>query len=428
MKKLLVVLMVLAFVAPAMADDTLDASGSMRVEAYSISNNGFGDDDSQDLDYWDQRFRMQLRFTPADGVSATVRTDITENAWGRLQGSDTSFDGFRPGLAVSPTGTTTAGGANGILMIDRAYLSIDKGMVNINAGLNTFNLGNGHAYNNQGQGIQVTVKTPLVIRLGYTKESENGSNSDKEDANKDIDTMFADLGFKNDMMAVNVFYGAVTDGRSGDNPEPNVIGAIYKGAIGPVNLMAELDVFGGKAGPGVDYTGTQFIADASMKLSDALTLGSHVIYAAGNKDDDKQTITAVVDFADVVYQDAVLPQNGPGSLQPLGSSDLFDVTNADSTAASGQGAMGIAPYVKFQVMDDLMLAAHVAYLAKAEDAADPTIEIDSAFYYGIGASWALAPSAKLDFGYTAASLSEGSDFVGDLETYSAFGAILSVSF
>jgi hypothetical protein len=63
MKKLLVVLMVLAFVAPAMADDTLDASGSMRVEAYSISNNGFGDDDSQDLDYWDQRFRMQLRFT-----------------------------------------------------------------------------------------------------------------------------------------------------------------------------------------------------------------------------------------------------------------------------------------------------------------------------------------------------------------------------
>jgi hypothetical protein len=139
-----------------------------------------------------------------------------------------------------------------------------------------------------------------------------------------------------------------------------------------------------------------------MKLSDALTLGSHVIYAAGNKDDDKQTITAVVDFADVVYQDAVLPQNGPGSLQPLGSSDLFDVTNADSTAASGQGAMGIAPYVKFQVMDDLMLAAHVAYLAKAEDAADPTIEIDSAFYYGIGASWALAPSAKLDFGYTAA--------------------------
>jgi hypothetical protein len=89
MKKLLVVLMVLAFVAPAMADDTLDASGSMRVEAYSISNNGFGDDDSQDLDYWDQRFRMQLRFTPADGVSATVRTDITEDTWGKLQGSTT---------------------------------------------------------------------------------------------------------------------------------------------------------------------------------------------------------------------------------------------------------------------------------------------------------------------------------------------------
>jgi hypothetical protein len=101
MKKLLVVLMVLAFVAPAMADDTLDASGSMRVEAYSISNNGFGDDDSQDLDYWDQRFRMQLRFTPADGVSATVRTDITEDTWGKLQGN-TSGDGFRPGLAVTP--------------------------------------------------------------------------------------------------------------------------------------------------------------------------------------------------------------------------------------------------------------------------------------------------------------------------------------
>lgn len=422
MKKLLVVLMVLAFVAPAMADDTLDASGSMRVEAYSISNGDFSDNDSADLEYWDQRFRMQLRFTPADGVSATVRTDITEDSWGKLQGSS-SGDGFRPGLSGA-----SANGANGILMIDRAYLSIDKGMVNINAGLNTFNLGNGHAYNNQGQGIQVTIKTPLIIRLGYTKEWEGGSNSDKADADKDIDTYFADLGFKNDMMGINVFYGAVKNDRAGDQPEPNVIGAIFKGAIGPVNLMAELDVFGGKAGTNVDYTGTQFIADASMKLSDMLTVGSHVIYAAGNKDTDKQTITAVVDFADVVYQDAILPQNGPGTLQPLGSSDLFDVTNASSTAASGQGSMGIAPYVKFQVMDDLMIAAHVAYLAKAEDAADPTVEIDSAFYYGIGASWALAPSAKLDFGYTAASLSEGSDFVGDLETYSALGAILSVSF
>jgi hypothetical protein len=424
MKKLLVVLMVLAFVAPAMADDTLDASGSMRVEVYSVSNSDLSDNDTADLEYWDQRFRMQLRFTPADGVSATVRTDITEDTWGKLQGAGTGNvgDGWRPGLSGA-----TAGGANGILMIDRAYLSIDKGMVNINAGLNTYNLGNGHAYNNQGHGIQVTIKTPLVIRLGYTKEWEGGSNTDS-DGFEDIDSMFADLGFKNDMMAVNVFYGAVTNGQTGDNPEPNVIGAIYKGAIGPVNLMAELDVFGGKAGPDVDYTGTQFIADASMKLSDMLTVGSHVVYAAGNKDDDKQTITAVIDFADVVYQDAVLPQNGPGSLQPLGSSDLFDVTPASSTAASGQGAMGIAPYVKFQVMDELMLAAHVAYLVKAEDAADPAFEIDSALYYGIGASWALAPNAKLDFGYTAATLSEGDDFVGDLETYSALGAILSVSF
>jgi hypothetical protein len=176
MKKLLVVLMVLAFVAPAMADDTLDASGSMRVEAYSISNNGFGDDDSQDLDYWDQRFRMQLRFTPADGVSATVRTDITEDTWGKLQGGHRRRRRFPSGPGCHDTGTTTAGGANGILMIDRAYLSIDKGMVNINAGLNTFNLGNGHAYNNQGQGIRSPLKplwssvlvTPRNLRMAPT--------------------------------------------------------------------------------------------------------------------------------------------------------------------------------------------------------------------------------------------------------------------
>ncbi len=422
MKKLLVVFLVLALVGPAMADDALDASGSMRVEAYSISNSDFTDSDASDLNYWDQRFRLQLKMTPADGVSAVLRTDITEDTWGKLNGTN------RPGLAVGTTATdgdpavTSASAANGILMIDRAYLSIDKSIVNITGGLNTFNLGQGFAYNNQSQGIQLTVKTPLTVRVGLTKESENGSNADSEDTvpdSQDTDTYFAELGFKNDMMSINVFYGAVIDGRDGDQFEPNVIGATYQGNVGPVKVVAELDFFGGDDGAGGDLVGTQFYGEASMALSDQLTVGTHLVYAMGSDDASETVITNVTTFADYIYPDYYLPHHGPGSLQPLG--DGFSV-------GPNQGAIGIGPYVTYKAMDDLTVAAKVIYLAKAEDAIDPTVEIDSALFYSVGVSWALAPKAALDFGYTGTSVNEGEDFAGDVETYGAFGAILSVSF
>lgn len=412
MKKFLVLLIVLAFVAPAMADDTLDVSGQMRVEAYTINNSDFTDADASSLAYWDQRLRLQMKIKPNDAAMAVLRTDITEGTWGAWQN--------RPDA-----------GTNGLLMIDRAYLSIDSGMVNITGGLNAYNLGNAIVYNNQGQGIQFTIKTPATIRLGITKENENGSTADVEDDvvdtvatdTQDTDTQFLDVGFKNGGMSVNVFYAALVDGRAGNQETRDVMGVQYKNSFGAVSLNAELDMLGGEDAAGNTLTGTQLYAKVTMKASDQLTIGSHIAYAAGTDAADETQITYVNKFGDFGVAYDVLWHQWPGAFDPFASwdNDMF-MTGAN------QGAISIAPFATFKVNDGLNVGAQLIYMMAGGDSADTTADVDSQMLLGLGGRYNLAPSANLDFGYTMASKTAGSDNDTEYEGYSGYGAIVSVGF
>lgn len=447
MKKLLVVFMVLAFAVPAMADDILDVSGSMRVEKFNLTNKGFSKSDVADQDFWDQRLRLQMKFNPADGAQVVLRTDITEEKWGRFPdrpGIGDSLDSEAlDKLASSPPSSINAARAtirstsNAILMIDRAYLNVDKGMVNIKGGLNAWNLGHLIAYNNQGQGLQVTVKTPLTITLGLTKESENGYLADTKETqpapdgkldgvedSRDTDSYWVNLGYKMDEMAFDLYYAAVIDSRK-DRYEPSVIGAAFTGMIGPVNLKAELDVFGGNSGvSGEDLFGTQLWADASMKMSDMLTIGSQFVYAAGTNDSDKTQITNVNYFGDHDVIEDHIPTMGTGNHADPGNGLVFDVGGGNH-----QGAIGIAPYVIFKAMDDLSIAAKIFYNTKAADGAVEADRIDSWLFYAIGASWAFAPNTTFEVAYSANSVNESNKFVGDKpETQSTIGAVLTVKF
>ncbi len=463
MKKLLVLLMVLAFVAPAMAiaDDTLDLSGTLRVRAWSIDNNGFKDGDTNDLDYWDQRLRIQGTISPADGVKAVFRIDLAEDYWGgnnwgghrynaNVKGVDYAalaelYDNGPSSKGLGSDINGIAGGAfgdnemGGELQVDRAYLDVTKGIFNIKAGQQYMGLGNNFAYDNNATGIQIALKTPIAVRVGYSKEDEDQSNKMLEEAigisglkvpqygtktnlsdaegYEDLDRYFIDLGYKTDEFAVNVFYAAQQDGLD-DGDEPTLLGAMGKFNIGPAAVMAEFDMFGGQNGD-VDYVGMQFIGDVSMKFSDALTAGVNLIYSSGEDEADEEKITKFAGaFGSTAYSDL-----GPFNtdIMPFGGDDVFDPLGSNS------GAMGAGIYANFTAMPGLTFSGQYVYLTASEDGTDNRADgFDSGYLIGIAALYTLTDNATLAAEYLMADYDTIED--ADVEAMNVLVARIEVAF
>lgn len=387
MKKLLVILLVLAFVAPAMAEDRLSLSGSMRARAWSVENSDFTDADTSDEAYWDQRFRMQAVISPADGVKGVFRVDFAEDTWGSA-----NWEGSRYGSGSE-------------LQVDRAYLDVTKGMVNIKAGQQYMGLGNTFAYDDNAVGVQLTLKTPVTVRLGYNKRHE-GDEHDETGA-EDTDRYFIDVGYKSDALSVNGFYAMQKDDDDLTQDEPTLMGVMAQFAAGPATILAELNSFGGSYGSGaseVDYTGLQFVANAAMKFSDAFTGVFSVFYSDGEDEADEEKITMFAgSFGSTAYSDL-----GPFNtdIMPLGSDDVFDPGSTNS------GAMGASVYVKFMPMEALSLHAQLAYLTADEDGTDSRADgFDDGMVYGVAADYQLTQNATVAAEYRVADWDsiEGAD-------------------
>ena len=437
MKKLLVLFVIMAFMAPAaavMADDTLDLSGAMRVRAWSVNNSDYTNDDESDLNYWDQRLRIQGVISPADGVKAVFRIDLAEDTWG-----STNWGGDRYNEKSE-------------LQVDRAYLDVTKGMVNVKAGQQYMSLGNSFAYDNNATGVQVTLNTPVVVRLGYAKIDEGdtapsdltsiitdlgpdglpGTADDTtfdyfepatattdEDGFEDVDQYFIDLGYKSDAFSVNVFYAMQSDGKDTAD-EPNMFGAIAKFGVGPANVMAEFNSFGGDNGADVDYVGIQFIGDVSMKFSDALTAGVNLIYSSGEDEDGEEKITYLPNatFGSMGYADL-----GPFNtdIMPLGADDVFDPMGTNS------GAMGAGIYANFMPMEGLTLSGQYVYLTAVEDGIDNRTDgFDSGYVVGVGVAYTLTQNATLAAEYLMADWDSIDD--ADIEALNVMVARLQVDF
>ncbi len=438
MKKLLVVLLVLAFAAPvipAMADDTLDLSGAMRVRAWSKENSNFTDADTADLEYWDQRLRIQGVINAADGVKAVFRIDLAEDTWGSV-----NWGGDRYGEGSE-------------LQVDRAYLDVTKGIVNIKAGQQIMGLGNSYAYDNNQTGVQITLSTPLTVRLGYAKIDEGSTDTtlnmveagpdglpgtaddivvpviasataqnDSPNSAEDTDHYFIDLGFKSDAFSINAFYAMQTDGNDTTQDEPTLIGALASFGAGPVNVVAELDVFGGESGPAgatVDYTGVQFIANASMKFSDQLTAGAVLIYSDGEDNANEEKITRFPNafFGSMYYSDL---GSFHTDVAPLGMDDVFD------PASTNAGAMGASIYAFFTPMEGLKLGAQYAYLTGVEDGTTTGDKFSDGYAANVSVDYTLAPNATLAAVYLIADFD--TELGMDAETLQVIGARLQVSF
>jgi hypothetical protein len=172
MKKFFILALALTFVAGiAYAEDAkYSFSGQYRWEMYNFTNEGFLDEDENKQEYFDQRFRLRAVFTPADGVTAVLRGDYAEDAWGEI--------GYRP----NPGHDT--------IMIDEAYVDLTKGMFNIKAGLDGFG-GFGNAMSTDFQGTNVRVSgnfEPVKVNAMWVKLSEGTQKYDLEDGDPSEDT------------------------------------------------------------------------------------------------------------------------------------------------------------------------------------------------------------------------------------------------
>jgi hypothetical protein len=416
MKKLLVLFMVLAFVAPvipAMADDTLDISGAARVRAFAKTDHDYNSDLDADEQYWDQRFRVQGTITPADSVKGVFRVDMAENVWG--------VDGMDDGSSNNDTGGVD---------VDRAYLAFSKGIFSLSAGLQWVGLGNSVAYDAVHTGIVASIATPVSITLAYFKVDEDqttdSTNKDDEDGNEDIDHYAINLGYAADTMSVNLFYAAQIDSADAvvgnQKVDANAIGLQGKFAVGPVNVNAEVDIFGGTietfGASDIDLVGMQFFADVSMAMSDALTLGAHLVYSDGASDDGTEAkLTHLTDDGSTVFSDYG-SMNTLG-ISPLGATDIFD-------GGQGTGTTGLGVYAKFQAMESLTLYGQVLYATATDELDNTTGELDSLMLYNVSAKYTIVPNAHISaqYGYFTVDLNDNVD----TDPASTLGVRLQIDF
>ena len=420
MKKFLVAFIAVAFVIglvanTAVADDRLSLSGEMRVRAWSKDNYDF-DTESEDAfneKFWDQRFRMMAVISPADGVKGVLRFDFAEDHWGS--------DNWA-GVRYNETSE---------LQVDRAYLDVTRGILNIKAGQQYIGLGNSIAYDAQATGLVFTINTPVVVTAGFVKASENGSKSDEEiggNDREDTDQYVLDVSYKTDAFKIGAFYAMQTDGRDGDdNPEPTVMGLYGKFAIGPVNFWGEFNSFGGSYNSTVDYTGMQLYLEPSIALNDQLTLGANVVYSDGTAEDDELKITRMPnayfgswnasDYG--AFNTDITPLACPITGVPDGvAGDVFD------PAGTQAGAMGLGIFAKFVPVEDWTLYGQVMYLQAVED--DRNGEFSDATIFNVSAEYQLVKNCAVAVGYNYTNLEADDDV--ETDTAQCMVARLNITF
>jgi hypothetical protein len=393
MKKILIIAMALMFVdGAAYAEDLLSLNGSFRICGWSTE--GADWDSDTEADWIGQRLRVGGKIAVADDVAVNFRMDFGESNWG---------DGYGPGggYVVRPRGANgTQNSAQ--LDIDRAFVQIDKDYWGLTAGQQYLGLGVAEVLDANVPAINLQIKPmdPLKISLIYAKISENGSLND-DDNNDDLDFYAGNIGYSTDTFNVKAFYGMQDDGT--DAKDEPMGGGIYGDmALGMVNLVAELDFFGGDSeasGTKVDYTGTQFYLGADAGLTEMIKLGAEFFYAKG--DDKDQQITGFSDWYTFTPMSTNTPMSGEFSaFEPNGTTSPFD------PSGDGAGSLGGTFWADFAIMEGLKLGAKVGYWEVDEDKAT---DYDSFFAWNAYVSYMFASNTTLSFTYMDSSPDLDSD-------------------
>ncbi|UCD88515.1 MAG: hypothetical protein JSW04_08555 [Desulfobacterales bacterium] len=400
MKKFFIALLAITLVASlftiAAAEDKLSLSGTMRVRAWDVENYSDFDDGNKadEQSYWDQRMRIGGAIKANDAVSGHFRLDFSESQWG-----SSSWTGSRYGSSGSTP-----------IQVDRAYLQIVQDLYTLKAGQLYFSTGPRYiVYDNNTTGITATLKLPVVIDLHYSKLDEDQTEAltpagisalTDEDpfTTEDLDAFVVQAKYAADTWSVGGFYALIEDSSILDN-SPEAFGVFGSVALGPVNLVAEIDIFGGDASPTVEYMGEQVFINAEWKM-DTLILGGDIYYAAAADPNEIQLegLNNFGDFQPTTYGAFV------EDYVPFPGSGVHDFTG-DSA-----GVTGASIYAKFSPMEKLTLWGQVAYLEPEED---ENTSIDDLTVLNLSAQYEFVPSATIAALYSTSLVSTDSGTVPD---------------
>jgi hypothetical protein len=410
MKKIFLIAMALMMVAGmAYAEDRLSLNGSFRVWGWSTEGSDWNSDTTQD--WIGQRLRVGGKIAVADDVSVNFRMDFGESNWG---------DQYGPGggYVVRPRGNNGTTNSSQ-LDIDRAFVQIDKEFWGLTAGQQYLGLGVAEVLdaNVPALNLQIKPMEQLKISLIYAKISENGSYADDTytqnvydindveidpdtgevtlepryaigDSCEDVDFYAFNVSYDADNFSLKAYYGMQDDQTPAEvNPSG---GGIYGSmALGMLNLQAELDMFGGDAADGTDFTGTQFYLAADAGLTEMIKLGAEFFYAAG--DDTDVQITGWSDWFTFTPMSMNTPMSGEFSaFEPNGTTSPFDPSGA------GAGSMGGTLWADFNIMEGLKAGAKIGYWEVDED---QNTFIDSIFAYNAYVSYMIASNTTLALTY-----------------------------
>lgn len=360
-KVMIALLAIAVFAAPAIAEDRLGLSGQMRVLYNYVDNDAVDGDNTKN--YLSQRLRLGGKFSIAEGVSVSFRTDITEATWG-------TGNGFG-------SGRTSVGGSDFQSQhYDRAHLDLDFGSVALRAGQQFVGFGaNAATVDIQSQGFKLDVKGAVPVTLFWMLPSDNGSST----TDSDDYTFGVKVGHKTDMYKANVFIASQMD----DAEEVYVAGVDATFNLEALTLTAEVDYFTGDANATTDAVGLQGYVDAAVAAGETMTVGGQVYYAQG------------ADTGEMQYTVLGNGFNGWDPMNAIGVGlDNVKETFGNPYALLGNGAgiMALRAYTTVKVSDAVTVGASAAW-GQPED--DDNTAADSFMHYAAGVAYKVMSNTSL---------------------------------
>jgi len=349
LKVMIVLLAIAAMATPVIAADNLTLGGEMRVRGWYIDNNT----DPNTNSFFDQRLRMGGKFTVAEGVSVTFRTDVTESSWGDQAG-------YGSGRLV----------ANNTIQWDRAHLDLNFGAFSLRAGQQYINFG-ASGFDAQDNGFKIAAGPVTAF---FMLSDNNGSTLSTSD-DYYYGVQFAQNGF-----------AVFTAAQKADAEEVYVLGGTYAASFDAVNLYVEAEYFTGDANAAQDAMGAQMVADVSFAASETMTVGGQLVYAMG-ADTDGSEVQYVLLGNDFGGWDPLYDVGTSLSNEKIGAGRPFDAFG------NGSGVMGLRAYTSVKASDALKIGASVFYAEPEEDA---NTAADSAIGLAAGVSYKLLANTKLD--------------------------------
>jgi hypothetical protein len=357
LKVAVAVLVMVGMALPVIAEDRLSLGGEMRVRGWNTNYDIDGVDTSGSDSWADQRLRIGGKIAVAEGVSITFRTDITESNWG--------------------SGNTFGSGRTGVQQWDRAHIDLTKGSIHLRAGQQYVAYGKTYAIDEQSNGIAADyVFGDSKLNAFFLLDDDNGG---KDQADSFLTG--ARYSGKFDSTALNFFVGNYKQNGNDTVAEPNIndanvtlIGADVTLGLDAFTLAAELDYFTGDSSETdatnskLDAYGTQFMLDASMAASDALTIGGQFFYGLGDDEDVQYTGLGngfggwdpVMDIGTDLSNEQISFGN------PFNVASIAEYEQADLSITSA-GSIGGRLYTNFKMSNDLKLGASAGYFVSEED-------------------------------------------------------------